>query len=131
MSHADIGQLETAIAPWRDNVVRPLRAVRRWLKHQADLAAADVQSLRSSVLAREIEAEALQQQLMERVLLVDAGSPDIEAAADNLLRYMEFCRVVVDAQCIAALSTVLDQAFPGRNAASTLRQHARRSMKEQ
>lgn len=124
LSRADVEQLEAAVAPWRANVVRPLRSVRRWLKHRADPAGNDVQGLRSGVLAREIEAEGLQQQLMERVVQIDAGSPDVGIAAGNLLRYLTFCGLDVDAQCIAELSTLLDQAFPGTNGANALRQHA-------
>jgi uncharacterized protein (TIGR02444 family) len=111
LSRADLERLDEAAAPWRANVVRPLRSVRRWLKQQRSIAPDAVETLRRGVLAREIEAEAEQQQLMERVVSIQSGSPDLEAAADNLLRYLQLCGLALDDQVASDLSALVGEAF--------------------
>lgn len=59
----EIKSLDDALAQWRQEVVVPLRGVRRWLKHHADpveRSAAD--KLREQVKRIELESERLQQE---------------------------------------------------------------------
>lgn len=64
----DIGRLDAGLASWRTRIVRPLRYVRRALKEVefADLARDD-DALRSQVKATELQAEKLQQRMLERI----------------------------------------------------------------
>ena len=51
---AALTELNARVAPWRHNVVRPLRETRRWIKANADL---DAEPLRQCVKAAELRAE--------------------------------------------------------------------------
>lgn len=75
----DIERLDAGLAPWRTRIVHPLRHVRRALKEGefADLARDD-DALRSQVKATELQAEKLQQRMLERI---GSGIPG-EACAD-------------------------------------------------
>ena len=57
-------RLDAAAAPWHDNAVRGLRAVRRWLKSQEVLPGPDAEALREAIKAQELEAERLEQELL-------------------------------------------------------------------
>lgn len=96
LSSADIERLDRAVGPWRRNVVRPLRRVRRWLKAEPHAADDAVTRLRSTVLDRELESEAYQQELMERTVAIREGPPDVRAAEDNLARYAQFAGLAAD-----------------------------------
>jgi uncharacterized protein (TIGR02444 family) len=130
LSRADLDCVEHAIAPWRTNVVQPLRGVRRWLEARSSFPADAAERLRRSVLAREIEAEAQQQDVMGRALAIEPGKPDVEAAADNLLRYVEMRAVPTDDQTVSELCVLLSESFAtvDRAAAKTLL-HERSSAK--
>ena len=84
LSRTDYERVESAVAPWRENVVWPLR---------------------------EIESEEHQQRQMESVLPIREGSPDVGAAADNLLRYLERSSVSADQSTISDLAMLLNGAF--------------------
>jgi uncharacterized protein (TIGR02444 family) len=111
LSRQDFEGLERSIAAWRENVVRPLRAVRRWLKHQIHLPHRAVVGLRRGVLAREIESEAHQQRLMESTLPIGSGSPDVDVAAENLLRYLELSGLTMDHDATSKLAPLLSATF--------------------
>ncbi len=78
----EIARLDAAIAPWRDEVVRPLRGVRRALKGAA-LAriAADDDRLRQRIKSAELEAERLQQMALARLGEAMAGTETAPDAA--------------------------------------------------
>lgn len=60
----ELAEAQAATAPWRDEVVRPLRAVRRRLK---SAPGPDAESLRRQVKAAELEAERIQQTVLENL----------------------------------------------------------------
>jgi uncharacterized protein (TIGR02444 family) len=66
----------SSVAAWVQQVVLPLRAVRRALKTRlADVSPADAEALRSRVKAEELEAERLQHQALERLAPPASGIP--------------------------------------------------------
>ncbi|MBN9600275.1 MAG: TIGR02444 family protein [Afipia sp.] len=81
LSADDITSVIDLIAAWQENVVRPLRGVRRFLK-TPDTAwpAADVEQLRQRIKAQELEAERLQHITMQSAL-GDLGAPEAADAA--------------------------------------------------
>jgi len=119
----DIERLENHLRPWRENVVRPMRRVRRWLKQQTNYA--DVDTIRQPLLALEIECEKRQQRMMES-LLSPQGAPSGQVAAANAVRYLAACGVRRSTAVVDRLAAVLCAIFPGlSNAdAKTLLQQA-------
>ncbi len=76
LDEAGLGVALAAVDAWVQQVVLPLRAVRRALKTRlADVAPADAEALRSRVKAQELEAERLQHQALERLDLPASGVP--------------------------------------------------------
>jgi uncharacterized protein (TIGR02444 family) len=93
LSAQELEDVVASISGWQNEVVRPLRDVRRNLKRfAADLALAPISELREVVKKQELEAERLQQSLME-ARFADIGSPASDRAAaarSNLERYSTF-----------------------------------------
>ncbi len=76
LDEAGLGAAIAAVAAWVQQVVLPLRAVRRALKTRlADVAPADAEALRSRVKTEELEAERLQHQALERLAPPASGLP--------------------------------------------------------
>lgn len=109
LSSADIERLDRAVGPWRRNVVRPLRRVRRWLKEQAHAAEDAAARLRSSVLDRELESEAYQQELMERTVPLGEGAWDVRASEENLACYARFTGLAADDELRARFATLVER----------------------
>ena len=96
LSKKEVEELETAIAPWRDATVIPLRGVRRALKSPPDLVTRPAaEQLRTKIKAAELEAERLQQEAMYALAQVrpfgEAGSPE-EAARTSIAAYQTMCQ---------------------------------------
>ncbi len=90
----DVDRMEAVVAPWRDDVVRPLRAVRRVLKSPPkQFKNEGTQSLRAAVQRIELEAEHLQQLALERALPAQAvgvtEAANQDCAARNLRLYAQ------------------------------------------
>lgn len=88
----DIARIEAMSAPWRDQVVQPLRQARRCLRTPpAAFDPAATAQLRAEVKRIELEAERLQQLSLERGLpaaCIGIEHPDIGACARrNLAAY--------------------------------------------
>lgn len=91
LTAAELSALAQVAGPWHDAVVRPLRAVRRWLKVQAA-----AEALRQEVKRIELESERLEQDLLHARLPLSeaADDPDADAGAGsgaaraNLLAYL-------------------------------------------
>lgn len=110
--HAEeFARLETRAAPWRQNVIHPMRRARRWLKEQTLLPAPAVDALRRAILGQEIEAEGVQQRLMEAELAIPAGAPSIGAAGGNLARYIAWSGASPDGAGVLGLAVLLSQAL--------------------
>ncbi|HLJ19788.1 MAG TPA: TIGR02444 family protein [Stellaceae bacterium] len=108
----DVARLEERVAPWRKNVLHPLRAVRRWLKEQQLLEKAPSDQLRRGVLGYEIESEGVQQRLMEAAVTISEGASSAETAAGNLKTYLAWTRVKAGDADRADLAVLLSQVFP-------------------
>ncbi len=122
LSADDFARVEERVAPWRSNVIHPLRAVRRWLREQQLLEKAPSDQLRRGVLGYEIESEGVQQRLMEAVVTVPEGVPSAPTAGSNLARYLGSARAKPSDADKADLATLLSQVFPplSREAAQAL-----------
>ncbi len=92
LDDAGVAALDAAVARWRAEVVRPLRAVRRHLKTSAPAYGhAAAARLREDIKRSELAAERIQQELIEHafpVAKVGAAAVSREAAAHaNLAAY--------------------------------------------
>lgn len=89
LDDADFNRLEHALQTWQDEVVAPLRAVRRRLKNAVD----GVDSAAKDRLRRQLQQLELDAERIEQGLLVDAikgrVNPNEDAAVANLSRYGE------------------------------------------
>jgi uncharacterized protein (TIGR02444 family) len=66
LSPQELERVVASVAGWQNEVVRPLRGTRRYLKQLAvDPASGPIFALREAVKKQELEAERLQQSLME------------------------------------------------------------------
>lgn len=81
---AERQSLDAIAAPWQGHAVRPLREVRRWLKSQDRLSKQEAEPLRDQVKALELEAERLEQLLLERHLSPPEAAGGPAHAAANL-----------------------------------------------
>ena len=83
LDDAALSCLATAVESWNEEVIRPLRAVRRRLKGRAEAA-----GLRDGVASAELEAERLAQaRLVAAVPVRPTAAPDKATAWRNLARY--------------------------------------------
>lgn len=104
------------VAPWRDNVIEPLRRARRFLKNRP--VHEGVGDMRQRVLALELEAEQIEQALL--VDEVDASGQEPTGAlagplvltADNLLGYLRLSGTDPNGDARDALITLISSAFP-------------------
>jgi len=85
----DVARLDASIAPWRVQVVEPLRALRRRLKSGIDdVPTAASEGLRNMVKKIELEAERLEQGRLENAApTLGKPVPRNEAAHANLAAY--------------------------------------------
>ena len=122
LSADDFARIEECVAPWRKNVIHPLRAVRRWLKEQQLLDKAPSDQLRRGVLGHEIESEGVQQRLMEAAVAIPEGASSASTAARNLVGYIGWSRANLGDSDEADLAVLLSQVFPpvSRDAAKAL-----------
>ena len=71
ISRSDIAKADASVRAWREEVVRPMRAVRRYLKAHSDpVPSEQAEMLRDDVKNLELAAERLQLEVLER------GAPD-------------------------------------------------------
>jgi uncharacterized protein (TIGR02444 family) len=86
----DVVRLDDMIAPWRTEVVEPLRALRRRLKTGVgDVLPASSEGLRNMVKKIELEAERLEQGRLEAHASIGKPAAREEAARANLSAYAE------------------------------------------
>ncbi len=105
-------------APWRDQVVLPLRTLRTRLKEQHEEAPAGLTvALRKRVLAAELDAEHIAQLIMSAGFDEKAASPlspedGAGRAAANLARYFGVAGLAPGQGETVDLGILLDAAFP-------------------
>jgi uncharacterized protein (TIGR02444 family) len=108
----DVARLDAGIAPWRSEVVEPLRALRRRLKSGiGDVTAATSEGLRNMVKKIELEAERLEQGRLENAApTLGKPAPRLEAARANLAAYEAYLGPLPDAPKALILKAFSAQA---------------------
>ncbi|MBT3170303.1 MAG: TIGR02444 family protein [Rhodospirillaceae bacterium] len=117
LTKGEFDALIAALAPWQSHVVSGLRSVRRALKPMlAELGelADDAAALRRKIAGLELEAEKLQQTMLETHAADNpaASPPSPQTAAQNLALYFQHLQKPLDGQALGALETILGAAFP-------------------
>ena len=125
LTRADVAAIEARIAPWRDQVVAPLRAIRRAIKLPPPvIEAGTAEAYRTKIKGLELEAERLQQEALYDLAQASgfgepAASPE-EAARANVDAYRAICpRPFPDdavATLMAEFSSYARRAGAGRGA---------------
>lgn len=108
----DIGLLRSTARPWHDQVVTPLRQVRRWLKQQTAVPDDVGEAFREEVKALELQAEMLEQLMLYQELEIKAGEGTPEDIAANLLLYLTRFKPRPTADDIADLCAILCGTCP-------------------
>ena len=108
--------------PWAENVVRPLRAVRTWMKHtgctQLDISKDQCIELREEIKRIELKAEQLQENTLQS-LAEDSPFKSLDSTSQitcimlNLKSYLRRCRVEVDSASRADLACIVTGAISG------------------
>lgn len=108
----EIGALSAAVGPWHEAVVKPLRAVRRWLKDQRSAPKIPAEALRQSIKARELQAEAIEQAILHDRMAIPPAEGTPYCAGANLAAYLEFAGIRPDSEDTANLAVLLGACFP-------------------
>ena len=108
----DVAGLDASIAPWRTQVVEPLRALRRRLKSGiGEIPSATSEGLRNMVKKIELEAERLEQGRLENAApILGKPAPRNDAARANLAAYEAYLGRFPDAPKALILKAFSDQA---------------------
>jgi len=108
LSAAEIARLVAATRSWQADVIGPLRAVRRHLKS----VRAAPEHLRARIKTAELEAEAVEQQMLYDALALDAGQGTPADAGGNMVAYLETLDINPDAADVANLAAILRGCYP-------------------
>jgi uncharacterized protein (TIGR02444 family) len=108
LSRAEVEGIEQRIAPWREQVVKPLRAIRRAIKTPPPaIEAGTAEVYRTKIKAIELEAERLQQEAMydlaEASRFGEAAPSPEEAAHANIDAYRALCLRPFPEEAVAAI----------------------------
>jgi uncharacterized protein (TIGR02444 family) len=122
LTAAALGARIEAVRPWRDQVVKPLRAARRWLKGQQTVPSESAEALRQAIKAQELEAERLEQLILAEGVTIGEGQGGAALAVANLRAYFLALDLVPGARDRADLAVLLCGLFDGlaRDKALTL-----------
>ena len=112
LTRAELETLRGAVGDWHREAVRPLRAVRRWMKEQEAVPLERHQKLREELKRLELEAEQLEQQILFEALALEKGVGSPAIVAENLLLYLAVLEVRPDVTDMADLAALLAGAFP-------------------
>lgn len=105
----DVARLDASIAPWRTEVVEPLRALRRRLK--SGVGDVPSEGLRNMVKKIELEAERLEQARLENTASsLGKPAPRGEAAQANLAAYEAYLGPLPQAPKALILKAFSDQS---------------------
>ncbi|MFQ5776287.1 MAG: TIGR02444 family protein [Kiloniellaceae bacterium] len=121
LSAAEVARLIESVRPWREGAVRPLRAVRRWLKAQAAAPRDVAEPLRERVKAAELDAEAIEQWLLAEALPVAERPGAAQAVAANMGAYFAALGRAPDAADLADLAAVLRGCCAGLASGDAIR----------
>ena len=108
--------------PWADNVVRPLRAVRTWMKHtgcnQPDVSNDECMKLREEIKRIELKAEQLEENTLQS-LAEDSSLKTLDSTSQitcimlNLKSYLRRYQVEPDPASRADLACIVAGAISG------------------
>jgi len=112
LSRAQLERAVETVRPWRDAAVRPLRAARRWLKFQTLADGALSEPLRQRIKAGELEAEAIQQEILFQAVAIAEGRAAPAAVAANMVAYLGVLGRRPTTADIADLAAVLGACCP-------------------
>lgn len=111
---------------WKQGIVQPLRSVRQWMKNQTQLVsekqARQFQELRERVKLEELDAEKIQQEMIEAISLKaspaesELGSTAIEV---NLMQLLKACEISINDHIQSKLN-VITQALETSSASHSL-----------
>jgi uncharacterized protein (TIGR02444 family) len=122
-TRADIARMVDAVAAWHQEVVRPLRFARRWLKSPTPTVDPDLAAdLRNAVKRLELDAEHIEQ-LALATALPPGAAPPAPVPANAALAigfYLEIIGVSLHDTDRAQLATLVAAAFPEAGSLSTL-----------
>ena len=107
---------------WAGRVVRPLRAVRRWMKQtgcgSGPMDAAACLALRERIKGVELEAEKLQQLALASLPLPPGRAEGLTGVAANFRRYFMAIDATLAKVTVERLLVVVRAAFPGEESAA-------------
>ena len=108
LSRADVAAIEDRIGPWREQVVVPLRNVRRALRTPpAAIDKGTAEAYRTKLKGLELEAERLQQEALydmaEASRFGEAAVSPEDAARANIAAYQALCARIFPADAVTAL----------------------------
>lgn len=121
LSRAEVEAIEAKVAPWRNQVVVPLRGIRRAIKTPPAAVEADTaDAYRTKVKGLELEAERLQQEALYDLAEASrfgapAESPE-DAARASIAAYQAVCPKPFPADAVETIVTAF-VAFEQRDAA--------------
>lgn len=111
LPEAEMQRIEQLVKAWREEVVRPLRAIRRRLKEGPHPAPSEgTNALRNSIKAAELASERIELDLLEAEgrALISTGSRMADAARHNALVAVKYYRgAEPDDRALAAVNTIL------------------------
>ncbi|MFO0995522.1 MAG: TIGR02444 family protein [Alphaproteobacteria bacterium] len=114
---AEIARAKTVADPWQSQVVNALRTIRRRIKDGFEGTPTGLpDALRKQILSQEIDAERLEQIMLEATVTV---APDVARAAEaraanaaaSLAVYLKACGVKPGEEDLGHLSTLVGAAF--------------------
>ncbi len=121
LANEQLGAVDGAARPWRDNVLGPLRAARRWLK-DPPAAPAEAAALHEAVLAVELDGERIAQLAMAAALppapAANGALEPAALAARSLRDYLRLAGVVPGAADRADAAAILSGCFRGPDGAA-------------
>jgi uncharacterized protein (TIGR02444 family) len=108
LTHAEVDAIEQRIAPWREQVVVPLRAIRRAIKQPPPVVdAGTAEAYRTKVKGLELEGERLQQEalydLAQTSRFGEAASSPEDAAHANIAAYQALLPRAFPEDAVAAV----------------------------
>jgi len=112
-----IDRILSRVAPWKSDVVAPLRAIRRALKTACDgFDPDDQEALRSEIKRIELRSERLQQDVLAGAMDIpaDAAAPmqtRRQAAMKNVDRYLDTLEMPVDGAARGDVVCIADAVF--------------------
>jgi uncharacterized protein (TIGR02444 family) len=105
----DISELIVLVAPWRDGVIRPLRAARRFLK-TTDWKSSEMDVFRKNIMTEELQAERYEQIFLESRLdqfAESAVGDRQDCRAQNLENYAAAIKATFPQEQVAVLLSAL------------------------